>query len=163
MEDTDDFDEAFDRLFPRAERLAFRILGSWAAAEDVAAEAMARAYAGWKKVGRLPHRDGWVLRVATNVAIDVYRRRRPAPDPVESIDPEEAATTRVALAAALACLPRRQRAVIALRHLEGLSEPEVADVLGLSLGTVKTHARRGAEALRRQLGDAFQEVSVGTD
>ena len=53
--------------------------------------------------------------------------------------------------------------MIALRHLEGLSEPEVADVLGLSLGTVKTHARRGAEALRRQLGDAFQEVSIGTD
>jgi len=157
------FEEAFDALFPRAERLAYRILGNWAAAEDAAAEAMARAYANWRKVGRLPHRDGWVLRVATNVAIDAYRRRRPHVEATEPADVAETATLRVALASALASLPRRQRAVIALHHLDGMTEQEVAQALGLSLGTVKTHARRGAEALRLRLGDSFKEVSFDTD
>ena len=67
------------------------------------------------------------------------------------------------LASALASLPRRQRAVIALHHLDGMTEQEVAQALGLSLGTVKTHARRGAEALRLRLGDSFKEVSFDTD
>ena len=104
-----------------------------------------------------------MLRVATNVAIDAYRRRRPRLEVAEPIDVEETATIRVALASALAALPRRQRAVIALHHLDGMTEQEVAQALGLSLGTVKTHARRGAEALRLRLGDSFKEVSLGTD
>jgi RNA polymerase sigma factor (sigma-70 family) len=156
------FEEAFDTLFPRAERLAFRILGDWAAAEDAAAEALARTFTQWKKVCGLPHRDGWVLRVATNVAIDNYRRRRPEPAATEPVDVADAAVMRVALADALTALPRRQQAVIALRHFEGMTEQEIALALGLSLGTVKTHARRGTEALRRRLGE-FQEVPLGTD
>jgi DNA-directed RNA polymerase specialized sigma24 family protein len=44
-----------------------------------------------------------------------------------------------------------------------MTEQEVAQALGLSIGTVKTHARRGAEALRLRLGDSFKEVSLGTD
>ena len=71
--------------------------------------------------------------------------------------------TRVALASALAALPRRQRAVISLRYLSGMTEQEVAHVLGLSLGTVKTHARRGTESLRARLGESFKEVPVGSD
>ena len=71
------FEAAFDELFPRAVRLANRLLGDRAAAEDVAAEALARAYARWPKVGGLPYRDGWVLKVATNLAIDRLRRRPP--------------------------------------------------------------------------------------
>src|SRR5688572_3065942 len=76
------FEEAFDLLFPRARRLAYRMLGDAAAAEDVAAEALARAYANWGKLRDLAHRDGWVLRVATNLAVDSTRKRRallPAP------------------------------------------------------------------------------------
>ena len=46
---------------------------------------------------------------------------------------------------------------------DGMTEQEVAQALGLSLGTVKTHARRGAEALRLRLGDSFKEVSFDTD
>ena len=163
MQEAESFDEAFDTLFPRAERLAYRILGDWTDAEDVAAEALARAYANWRKVGSLPYRDGWVLKVATNLAIDWHRRRRPVAAPVVDPDVAETAMTRVALASALAALPRRQRTVISLRYLSGMTEQEVAHVLGLSLGTVKTHARRGAEALRLRLGDSFKEVSFDTD
>jgi RNA polymerase sigma factor (sigma-70 family) len=156
------FEEAFDTLFPRAEHLAYRILGDRAAAEDVAAEAMARTFLHWRRVSRLPHRDGWVLRVATNVAIDTYRRRPPEAMATAPVDVADAATLRVSLCAALAVLPSRQQAVIALRHFEGMTDQEVALALGLSLGTVKTHARRGTAALRRRLGE-FQEVPLVTD
>jgi RNA polymerase sigma factor (sigma-70 family) len=154
------FEEAFDDLFPRAERLAYQILGNRAAAEDVAAEAMARTYLHWRRVRALPHRDGWVLRVATNLAIDDVRRRRPELDTATLLDPEEAATMRVALAAALAKLSRRQRTVVTLHYLSGLTEAEVAESLGLSLPTVKTHVRRGMASLRRTLGDNIEEVPL---
>jgi len=77
----DGFEEAFDELFPRAERLAYQILSNRTAAEDVAAETLARTYLHWRRVGKLPHRDGWVLRVATNLPIDTVRRGHPEPDP----------------------------------------------------------------------------------
>jgi RNA polymerase sigma factor (sigma-70 family) len=158
----DGFEEAFDDLFPRAEQLAYRILGNRTAAEDVAAEALARTYLHWRRVRALPHRDGWVLRVATNLAIDDVRRRHPEPDADADagVDPEEAATVRVALAAALAKLSRRQRTVVTLHYLSGLTEAEVADSLGLSLPTVKTHVRRGMASLRRTLGDSIEEVPL---
>ena len=58
----DGFEEAFDQLFGRAFRVARRILGDDAAAEDVAAETMARAYAHWAKIAHEPRREGWVVR-----------------------------------------------------------------------------------------------------
>jgi DNA-directed RNA polymerase specialized sigma24 family protein len=66
-------------------------------------------------------------------------------------DPGAAEDIAAALAGALQRLPARQREVVVLRHLAGLSEPEVAVRLGVSLGTVKTHLRRGHEALRGRL------------
>lgn len=165
MEGTSDFDSAFDELYPRAWHLARRILGDSAAAEDVAAEAMARAYARWDKVGDLPHRDGWVLRVAANLAIDAIRRRgRSLPAAPPPADPDDVATLRVALAAALGSLPRRQRQAVALRFLGGLSEAEAAGAMGISAGSVKTHVHRGLAALRARLGPGYEEVSpVGLD
>src|SRR5205814_1364462 len=139
------------------------IVGSTAAAEDVAAEALARAFARWPKVRDLPYRDAWVLRVASNLAIDAARRRRPHLDPTLPVDLEEATAVRLALVAALHALPRRQREVIALRYLGGLTEVEIAASLEISLGSVKTHAHRGVASLRRRLGDTFEEDSLATD
>ena len=162
----DGFDEAFDDLFPRAFRLARRILGDSDAAEDVAAEALARAYARWPKVAALPWRDAWVLRVAANLAIDVVRRRGRPAAATATVTPREddLATLRVALAAALVALPRRQRQAVALRYLGDLSDGEVAAALGISAGSVKTHVHRGLAALRSRLGPDIEEmVPVGVD
>src|SRR5947209_14839205 len=74
-----DFDGAFRDLFHPAFGVAYRILGNVADAEDAAAEALARALLRWRKVGPLPYRDAWVMRVAANVAIDTVRRRRTVP------------------------------------------------------------------------------------
>jgi RNA polymerase sigma factor (sigma-70 family) len=154
----EDFEEAFDDLFPRAVRLASRLLGDRAAAEDVAAEAMARAYARWPKVSVLPYRDGWLLKVTTNLAIDRLRRRPPEVWPAPAADFEEGVELRLALNAALLTLAPRQRQAIALRYLGGLSDKEVAQALGISLGSVKTHIHRGMRGLRARLGAGLEEV-----
>ncbi|MGH9264664.1 MAG: sigma-70 family RNA polymerase sigma factor [Acidimicrobiales bacterium] len=156
--DDEEFEEAFDALFPRAVRLAHRLLGDRAAAEDVAAEAMARAYARWPKVGALPWRDGWLLKVTTNLAIDRLRRRPPEVWPEPAGDFEEGVELRLALNAALLTLAPRQRQAIALRYLGGLSDKEVAQALGISLGSVKTHIHRGLNGLRARLGAGLEEV-----
>jgi RNA polymerase sigma-70 factor (sigma-E family) len=160
----DGFEEAFDALFAAARRIATRLVGDGAEADDVAAEALARAYARWAKVRDLDYRDAWVMRVTANVALDVLRKaKRPMPVPaVSDIDPAEAAVTRIALAQALRRLPRRQRDVVVLRYLADLSEADVAESLGVSAGTVKQHAHRAVDALRRTLGPGFlagQEAS----
>ena len=155
----DGFEEAFDELFPRAVRLAHRLLGDRAAAEDVAAEAMARAYARWPRVSGLPYRDGWLLRVTTNLAIDRLRRRPPAVWPAPPDDFEHGIPLRLALNAALLTLAPRQRQAIALRYLGDLSDKEVALALGISLGSVKTHIHRGLHGLRARLGAGLEEVT----
>ena len=158
------FEEAFDELFPRAVRLAHRLLGDRAAAEDVAAEALARTYARWRKVGELPYRDGWVLRVTTNLAIDRLRRRPPVVWPAAERAFEDAVDLRLALNAALLTLAPRQRQAITLHYLGGLTDGEVAQVLGISLGSVKTHIHRGMKGLRARLGNGLEEVvPVGVD
>jgi RNA polymerase sigma-70 factor (sigma-E family) len=153
------FEEVFARLFDRAYGVAYRILGHPQEAEDAAAEAFARAHADWSRVGELAHVDAWVLRVASNVAIDVVRRRRRrAVDSLTAIadaavvgnDPE-AAVDHVLLVAALIRLPRRQREVLVLRYLGDLREADVAECLGCSVGTVKAHAHRGLATLRESL------------
>jgi RNA polymerase sigma-70 factor (sigma-E family) len=154
----DGFEEAFDELFPRAVRLAHRLLGDRAAAEDVAAEALARTYARWRKVSALPYRDGWVLRVTTNLAIDRLRRRSPEVLPKPADDFEDGVELRLALKAALLTLAPRQRQAIALRYLGGLSDREVALALGISLGSVKTHIHRGLGGLRARMGAGLEEV-----
>jgi RNA polymerase sigma-70 factor (sigma-E family) len=160
----DGFEEAFDGLFAAARGMAIRLVGAGPEADDVAAESLARAYARWPKVRDLDYRDAWVMRVTANVALDVLRRsRRPLPPPaaVED-DPAEAAVTRLALAHALRRLPRRQRDVVVLRYLADLSEADVARSLGVSAGSVKQHAHRAVDALRRALGPGFltgQELS----
>lgn len=159
MREDGSFEAAFDELFPRAVRLANRLLGDRAAAEDVAAEALARAYARWPKVGGLPYRDGWVLKVATNLSIDRLRRRPPEVWPATAADFEDRVELRIALNAALLTLAPRQRQAVALRYLGGLSDQEVAQALGISLGSVKTHIHRGLKGLRGRLGAGLEEVT----
>ncbi len=147
------FEEAFDALFARAFRVGRRILGDDAAAEDVAAEAMARAYAHWGKIASQPWREGWVVRVASNLALDTVRKRARQDHELVDVGVEDDdVVVRIALAEALALLPRRQREVVVLRHLGGLSEAECAQALKVSTGAVKTHLHRGLASLRNRLG-----------
>lgn len=130
------------------------------APEDVAAEACARAYLRWSRIAGLPWRDAWVLRVATNLALDAVRRSHPIALESPQSDDHDAALTRTALVAALRQLPRRQREAISLRYLSDLPEEDVAHAMGISAGTVHTHIRRGLAALRSRLGPQFEDEEM---
>ena len=150
------FDDAFASLFSAAYRVAYRLLGDREDAADVAQEALARASLRWSKVSA-DGRDAtpWVVRVAANLALDRWRRRKVAarhaiPDLGGS---PGSMPERVDLHRALAGLPRRQRQVVVLRYVADLPETDVAAALGCSVGTVKTHASRGLAALRVALRD----------
>jgi RNA polymerase sigma factor (sigma-70 family) len=146
-----DYDQRFDDLATVAYRVAYRIVGQREEARDLAQEAMARAYARWPHVR--DNAQGWVSRVATNLALDVVRKRarRPARDAGAPVDVAYRAAERADLVDALLALPRRQRDVVVLRYLADLSERDVAETLGCKVGTVKRHAHRGLAALRLRL------------
>lgn len=149
-----EFAGAFDGLHARAYRVAHRLLGSRAEAEDVASEALARAYLAWPRIAE--YADAWVSRVAANLAVDTIRKRRRHQDQTvdEQAAPDPYVDRRLDLYRALRSLSRRQREVVVLRFLGDLSEQDVATALQCSVGTVKTHASRGLATLRLSLGDA---------
>lgn len=146
-----DFEEQYIALFARAERVATRIVGSRAQAEEIAAETMVRALGSWRRVRT--YSVPWVTRVATNMAIDVVRRRSSADrSEVGTVDDRaEASADRMLVLTALKTLPDRQRRALVLHHLVGLDIVETAQVLGVTPGTVKTHLERATHAMRSQL------------
>jgi RNA polymerase sigma factor (sigma-70 family) len=153
-----EFEGFFRAVFPKAVRVALRVTGDRGAAEDAAIEALAKAHCRWSRIGPKSWRDAWVLRVAANEAIRrLPRPRDELPRVFETSDPADDIVIRQALCAGLQALPRRQREVIVLRYLLGLSETEVASLLAVSQGTVKTHLRRGTETLRARLGRNLKE------
>jgi RNA polymerase sigma-70 factor (sigma-E family) len=151
----DEFRGFYERLQPRAVSVARRLISDPVVAEDLAAEAFARAYARWSKVRRHPNPDAWLLRVVGNVAIDHVRHesRRPAAVPRDGRrDPSaDDAALRIDLTDAMQHLSGRQQEVVVLRYLIDLSEEDVASSLGMSTGSVKTHLHRATSKLRAQL------------
>lgn len=145
------FDEAFWPLFLLAFKAAHRVLRETAAAEDVAADVLGRLHVRWGRLGHVPHRDAWVVRAATNGALDVVRRGAPPAVEHHPANFEEELASRLLVSAALRDLSRRQGQVLALLYLVGLSEDDTARVLGIGGGSVRRHAARGLERLRRGL------------
>lgn len=163
------------RLLPRALRHAARVLGDRGEAEDVAQEAMLRlwkAAADWRQDGPAQP-STWLHRVVANLAVDRLRARGRA----VGLDPEmEAALpdTRpgtearmieadrmAALDAALATLPERQRQAVVLRHIEGMSNPEIAQVLEVGVEAVESLTARGKRALSAALDGQKEALGYG--
>jgi RNA polymerase sigma factor (sigma-70 family) len=112
----------------------------------------------WNRIRSYP--EAWITRVATNLALDLVRRKRPDPLLPASLGREDELVTRLALAAALRGLPARQREVLVLRFLVGLSEREVAETLRVGAASVKTHQQRGLATLRSRSGIDPEEVRL---
>jgi RNA polymerase sigma-70 factor (sigma-E family) len=125
-------------------------------AEDLLQIALERAYRHWPRLCRSGEPERYIRRILANASTDRWRRlaRRPEqPMPAagsEPAVPDDSAKVvdREYLLWALATLPPRQRAVLVLRYFDDMSEGETAQILGCSLGTVKSHAARGLERLR---------------
>jgi RNA polymerase sigma-70 factor (sigma-E family) len=145
------FEEVFPRLMRDAYRVAYRLVGDREEAEDIAQEACARVFSRWSSVR--DHAEPWCVRVASNLALDTLRARTRAVRRNERIRAAGSASdpaldARLDLYVALERLPRRQRQTVVLRYLGDLSEAQTAELLGCSVGSVKTHASRGLAALR---------------
>ena len=130
-----------------------------AEAEDLLQLALERAYRHWARVCRSGEPERYVRGILANASADRWRRlarraERPLPAPPGPALPDHAAVVadRDYLLRALAALPPRQRAVLVLRYFDDLSEAETADMLGCSLGTVKSQAARGLARLRDPAG-----------
>jgi RNA polymerase sigma-70 factor (ECF subfamily) len=150
-----DFDELFRRLIPSARRVCERLLGDPVAAEDAAAEAFVRALVRWPKLRAHPNPDAWVLRVASNIALDQLRKQRrerppgrPSQTGATEASVDDVPVLGIDSMRALASLPKRQREVLVLRHVIGMTESEAAAAMGVSINTVKTHGARGIAALK---------------
>jgi RNA polymerase sigma-70 factor (sigma-E family) len=159
---SDDWEREFaayvDARGPALRNLAYLICGDWHRAEDHAQTALTKLYLAWRRIERRGEIDGYARTVLLRVVLDERRRpwrrernsgvlpeRPAAPDPADD---------RMTVLAALATLPRRQRAAVVLRYWSDLSVTETAAALGITEGTVKSSCARGLATLREILRDA---------
>ncbi|MFD3330549.1 SigE family RNA polymerase sigma factor [Streptomyces sp. NPDC058701] len=151
-----DFDEFAATAWPRLVRTAHMLTGDFHEAEDLVQSTLVKVFARWKHIPR-DDVPTYVRRALVNNNISRVRKRRVTlllmpflPDTVDrgGSGQQDSVEQRDVLGQALSSLSARQRAVIVLRYFDDLSDPEIATVLDCSLGTVKTHARRGLAALR---------------
>jgi RNA polymerase sigma factor (sigma-70 family) len=133
-------------------------VGDQDAAQDLVAEAFARAWASWRTVSKHPAPTAWVVRTALNANISRWRRRRrevaiPDPGLVADLAVAEGAASSLdpRIMAALMRLPARQRQVVALRPLLDLDINRTVQVLGIAPGTVQAHLGRAIASLRADL------------
>lgn len=143
--------QASERLL----RLGWMLTGNRGTAEDLVQGALERVYVAWPRIEPVG-RVAYARRVVVNLDIDSRRRRRrevvvaEVPEVPTDAGPE-AVVSSLALAEALATLPQRQRQCVVLRHHADLPELEVAELLGISVGTVKSSTFRGLAKLRALL------------
>lgn len=140
-------------------RVAYVLTGDQHAAEDLLQSALTKAAAHWGRVHTSP--EAYVRRILYREQVSWWRRRARRPETVVAQVPEAAVDsqeTRVAdrltLQDALRALPARKRAVLVLRYLEDLPEAQVADILGCSVGTVRSQTHKAVAQLRSALDAA---------
>jgi len=174
---------AFDQLVQRHQRSVYnvclRVLGDREEAADVSQDAFLRAYAQLARFELGRAFRPWLLRIAVNLCLNALKVHGQPGVPVDHGDSSEPGTVvlaakdrqpdeeaaarelRVEVQGAVLRLPETYRAVAVLRHVEGLSYEEIAEVTGLPLGTVKTHLFRAKRLLRQALGHLFQDAAEG--
>jgi RNA polymerase sigma-70 factor (ECF subfamily) len=161
---------------------AMRMTRSREDAEDLAQETLAKAYAAFHQFRPGTNFKAWIYRVLVNTYINSYRRQRRAPqmrsweemavdgdtdyareDPSRLSSPEEAVLARLPdeeVQPALEALPDEFRIAVLLSDVEDFSYKEIADILGIPLGTVRSRIFRGRRLLRRRLLDYAREHGI---
>jgi RNA polymerase sigma-70 factor (sigma-E family) len=153
------FEEFAAMRMPRVLRFGAVLAGDRATAEDLAQEVLIRAYSHWDKIGGLDRPELYVRKMMLNEFLSWRRRSaRQVPAGDRALEPASPApdhaqeyTEREALLAEVGKLPRRQRAVLVLRYYEDLGDAEIAELLGCTPGTVRSHASRALAALRVEM------------
>ncbi len=145
-------------------RFAILLTGDGHRAEDLVQEALARAYLRWEWIGRSDQPDIYIRRMLVNASRSWWRRRSSREVPIEwaverpaSGDLVAESADRDAMWRLIATLPYRQRAVLVLRYYEDLGDADIAEILDCSTGTVRTHAMRALNALRKTYDDTSND------
>ena len=166
--------ELLDRIAPRIFGYAARVLGDRTEAEDVVQDTMLRL---WKMAPDWRQGEAqvstWAYRVAVNLCTDRLRKRQSRPQVAldQVAEPPADLATAVermtesaradALQGALGQLPDRQRQAVVLRHLEGLSNPEIAQIMDIGVEAVESLTARGKRALKAALAGRKEELGYG--
>ncbi|PZG44519.1 SigE family RNA polymerase sigma factor [Spongiactinospora gelatinilytica] len=164
--DDDDFEDFVRARTTSLLRSAYLLTGDQHLAEDLVQSALARTHGAWRRLRRSGNADAYTRRTMYNLQVNWWRRRRFtetgldfAPERAHPDGTDEGAL-RLDLRRALLCLPPRQRAVLVLRYLEDRSEAEAADVLGCTVGTIKSQAAKGLARLRREMPGVLDAQEV---
>jgi RNA polymerase sigma-70 factor (sigma-E family) len=139
------FDELFRRCYERMVRVAYLLVGSQAEAEDVVQDAFARIELRWAK---LDNPEAYLRRCVVNRSNDLLRRRRIEQRFRDLRRDETAELGANELGDALAGLSPRRRTAVVLKYYAGLREREIAEVMGVRPGTVKSMLHRALAQLR---------------
>ncbi|MFI6642125.1 SigE family RNA polymerase sigma factor [Streptomyces sp. NPDC050504] len=144
---------------------AYHLTGDRFEAEDLLQSALFSTYRAWDRISDKAAVGGYLRRTMTNLHISAWRRRKlneypteELPETVGDTDAMRGTELRAVLWQALARLPELQRTMLVLRYYEGRTDPEIADILDISVGTVKSSIWR---SLRRLRDD--QALSFGRD
>jgi RNA polymerase sigma-70 factor (ECF subfamily) len=173
----DAFRDLFTPDLDLAWRMALRITGSEASADDALQAGLLSAYRSLDRVAPTNLR-GWFVRIVENAARDLMRRERrhptlpfasetyeeagegahrervaAEPQAGAASDPAQRAEASAALATALGAIPEERRRAILLYDVDGYDYAEIAELTGVSVGTIKSRISRGREELRRLLAD----------
>ncbi len=157
------FDDFYWRDYRQLFGLAYLWTGSHWAAEDLVHEAFTEAHRRWESVGRYEDPGAWVRRVMFNKRVSRFRRLRVEAAAMARIGarsveaPIELRPQSDEILDAVRTLPRRQAQAIALRYWEDRSVAEIAEILGCSLETAKTHLKRGRATLSDRLDHHREE------
>lgn len=153
-----EFETFVRERMPALVRFTAALCADRALAEDVVQDVLVRVHARWATVGELDAPEAYVRRALVNEYLS-WRRKwarliphgvLPGAEP-SSPDPADQQADRSELAAELANLPARQRAVLVMRYYGGLPDDEIASTLGCGPSTVRAHAARGLATLRVEL------------
>jgi len=141
-------------------RTAVLLTGDWHAAEDLVQTCLVKLYRVWGRLDTAVDPDSYLRRTMINTYRSWWRVRWRREVPVAAVldhaievDGQDRHALAETVRRALGTLPARQRAALVLRFFEDLPEAQVADLLGCSVGSVKTHTSRGIRRLRELLGD----------
>ena len=152
-----DFESWLVAREPALQRLALLLTGDEHAAQDLVQVSLAKLYLAWDRLDDRDHIDAYARKILVNEHRTAWRRPWRRREVVTDSPPDRGGPvveydgTRDAVWSFVASLPPRQRAVIVLRYYEQLTEAEIAEVLGVSPGTVKSQASRAIAALRTRL------------
>ena len=147
-------------------RTAYLVLGDHQLAQDLVQESLVKAYVAWPRLRDVTKAEAYTRRIVVNTAISWRRKRSFHERPAEFVpegevpDQVDALAARDALWVHLHALPPRQRAAIVLRYYEDLTEPQTAELMGCSVGTVKSQVWAGLNHLRERMGPDVELVAV---